>query len=291
MMADDEKITFCGHGSDEAARIVRWVDAHGGIEEVERRLMPEGVEWLRYEDGEPVRIGDRIMLSDGSTEELYQVRMSRYGLSLYTETCEAKYRYGERIKRPPTLAADGEPLKVGQTVWHSKTGREYVVVDPLYCNTAVVRLVADDDVDCEQYSPNELTHQRPVLAADGDPVRVGDEVYSLTGGGPYTVTEIDPGHMHVSITFDTHNGELNRVFNAAFLTHAKPEPTDTLSQECRDNDACDRDALLALADEFEREADVAAKECWRTGDDGYAGESCAYRDCARRIREACGVGA
>lgn len=70
------------------------------------------------------------------------------------------------------------------------------------------------------------------------------------------------------------------------------EPSDTLSQQCRDNDACDRDALLELACEFEKQGDLIA----RSIEDS---EGCFYQcdidamkkryGWARRIREACGV--
>ena len=60
------------------------------------------------------------------------------------------------------------------------------------------------------------------------------------------------------------------------------EPSDT-SHVCRDTVACDRGALLALADEMQGYADGAASG------DGYpyvnAGELWSYAD---RIREACG---
>ena len=51
----------------------------------------------------------------------------------------------------------------------------------------------------------------------------------------------------------------------------------------------DNDALLALADEIERDADAARDQYVRLSEREAAGESIAYRDCARRIREACGV--
>lgn len=56
------------------------------------------------------------------------------------------------------------------------------------------------------------------------------------------------------------------------------EPGD-MSHGCRDTVACDREALLALADEMERRAPYALHGGWRDS----------LRDYARRIREACGV--
>ena len=61
----------------------------------------------------------------------------------------------------PVLAADGKQLREGETVWDIRTGREYVVIDPSYGNTAVVRLAKYDDAESEQYAPDHLTHERP----------------------------------------------------------------------------------------------------------------------------------
>ena len=63
--------------------------------------------------------------------------------------------------RAPVLAADGRPLEVGQTVWGVDTGHEYVVVEPSYGDTVVVRLAKYDDAEGEQYAPDQLTHERP----------------------------------------------------------------------------------------------------------------------------------
>lgn len=50
----------------------------------------------------------------------------------------------------------------------------------------------------------------------------------------------------------------------------------------------DRDALLALADEFESWADECRKHYVETEQQGLIGEASAYLDCAGRIREVVG---
>ena len=52
----------------------------------------------------------------------------------------------------------------------------------------------------------------------------------------------------------------------------------------------DRDALLELADYMERQSKICDEEYVKTGEPEFAGEYSAYRDCSRRIREACGEG-
>lgn len=70
------------------------------LDEVEKRLMPEGMEWPRFEDSEPVRIGDRVQLCNGHSEELCQVHMGESGYSLYTETSDEDHPYGVPVRRP-----------------------------------------------------------------------------------------------------------------------------------------------------------------------------------------------
>lgn len=70
------------------------------LDEVEKRLMPEGMEWPRFEDGEPVRIGDRVQLCNGHSEELCQVHMGESYYSLYTEASDEEHLYGTTVNRP-----------------------------------------------------------------------------------------------------------------------------------------------------------------------------------------------
>lgn len=70
------------------------------VDAIERRLVPEGMEWPSFEDGEKVRIGDRVQLCNGYSEELCQVHMGESGYSLYTETSDEDHPYGVPVRRP-----------------------------------------------------------------------------------------------------------------------------------------------------------------------------------------------
>lgn len=76
---------------------------HDMNETLSKRLMPEGMEWPRFEDGEPVRIGDEFMGKDGKTYTVKQVQLIGKFYALY-DFCDAKPQfvasYGERVKRP-----------------------------------------------------------------------------------------------------------------------------------------------------------------------------------------------
>lgn len=69
------------------------------------RLMPEGMEWPRFEDGEPLEFGDEV-LCDGrcSPAVVDFIELDRSGFKLYAKSghliAGADLRYGERVKRP-----------------------------------------------------------------------------------------------------------------------------------------------------------------------------------------------
>lgn len=75
-----------------------WSDA---VDEMRRRLMPDGCEWPRYEDGEPVPIGGEFMGKDGKTYTAKQIQFIGKCFSLF-DFCDRKPQfsgfYGERVK-------------------------------------------------------------------------------------------------------------------------------------------------------------------------------------------------
>lgn len=105
-----------------------YADAIG--EALDRRLMPEGCEWPRFEDGEQVSIGDLFAEHGGCENVVYSVEVGDFWFKIHGFDGAAQ-RYGKRefVERPApkALAADGEPLEVGQTVWH-EDGTELRVV-------------------------------------------------------------------------------------------------------------------------------------------------------------------
>lgn len=95
--------------------------------ELRKRAMPEGMEWPRFEDGEPVRFGeeamgfshkppfvvDHVTLFDGGEVTVCaEVDLDSGSVENFVRVLP-----GERVKRPPIPAADGEPLREGETVW------------------------------------------------------------------------------------------------------------------------------------------------------------------------------
>lgn len=72
--------------------------------ELDRRLMPEGCEWPRFEDGEPVRIGDAIIDELGHAHEVTSVEVFDDAAALHWSPSEPEefvwLIHGVRARRP-----------------------------------------------------------------------------------------------------------------------------------------------------------------------------------------------
>lgn len=138
------------------------------VEALDRRLMPEGMEWPRFEDGEPVRIGDEFEDSDGERERVRSILFTKLSATLrYDNGIESETYYnGCRVKRPAhkVFDADGAEVHKGDEVW-STSGA--------FAGAQTVSRVICDDDECPPYAMFEerreplsclcccLTHQRP----------------------------------------------------------------------------------------------------------------------------------
>ena len=276
---------------DEDRKAIAWVREHGGLDEVEKRLMPEGVEWPRYEDGELVRIGESIVV-DGEPREAcafeFDGETSVYwGIGEYVSL-----KPGERVKRPapkvldadgveirvgdklydtdtgcarivrainasgtvefegyedrgwftrflthraPVFAADARPLHEGEHVYHVETGAELVVKElPKPGEYQAVVVFAPPASHPTSFDPNLLTHQRPVLGADGVPIREGDTVYVLGFGEPLTVRSFAADGR---VLMDYHNDD-SLGYKPSKLTHEQPDTWQRIEDDAKKN-ACE----------------------------------------------------
>lgn len=153
---------------------------------IERSALPEGVEWPRIND-KPVLFGDKVSCLEygGKVSEVSEFCFQKGRVTIldvfrddYNGTTELTP--ANRCERP-ILAGDGEPLEVGQTVWHVGNGIEFTVVSlPKPEEYQAVKLRLDDGA-FTGLDPDQLTHQRPVLDADGKPVEVGKTYYGGDG--------------------------------------------------------------------------------------------------------------
>lgn len=201
--------------------------------------------WPRYEDGELVPIGGEFMGKDGKTYTAKQIQFIGKCFSLF-DFCDRKPQfsgfYGERVKRPApkVLDADGVEIRMGETVyllpgdWCDKFpclgyhGGEELAVFSLHANHV------EGGIGCRDTrrpkgtcypQPSQLTHRAPVLAADGEPLLDGDEVWRVKGGGgPYHVQEVRDG---VSVCV----GETHCEFRPDELTHERPDSWERLEED------------------------------------------------------------
>ena len=213
------------------AESARWFSE--AADAIERCALPEGVSWPRFEDGEPVRLGDVV-----SDVEVRSVVFRDGGILLSDCTSVPGWgtwrSYKEPIKRPApkVLDADGVEIRVGDTVYYVD-GREQRV------NT-VARLTDDGCVQfgrineagyvtyCEAacIQPNLLTHRAPVLAADGKPLREGEHVYHVETGAELVVKRLPkPGEYQAVVVFALPTSPASHLtsFDPDQLTHERPE--------------------------------------------------------------------
>ena len=175
----NERIAELEHERDELREMVRSLNAL--TDEMEKRLMPEGTEWPRFESGEPVRIGDEVVC-DGrcSPAAVDFIELNGSGFKLYSKSghliAGADLLYGKRVKRPApkVLDADGAEIELGDDLYSVEGGLKFHVshIDRINGKIATDAMFALD----KWADPKMYTHRAPVLAADGKPLREGETV-------------------------------------------------------------------------------------------------------------------
>lgn len=134
------------------------------------RALPDGIEWPRFEDGEPVRIGDELEF-EGKTMLVCDATFYDDGWALWCDREDMSGRlygkYGERVKRstPKVLDADGAPIEVGDVVYFvadKDDGALTVECIDVSGEKPVVDLVYSDERGTwHLVDPEKLTHERP----------------------------------------------------------------------------------------------------------------------------------
>ena len=146
---------------EEDRDAIAWVREQGGLEEIRKRLMPEGYEWPRYESGGPVGIGGRFTDRSGIGRTVAFISFYDSDFSIRAEDGTIHfYKYGEPLGPEPVLAADGKPLEVGQTVYGIEDGAEYKVCG-FDEGGPIVEYWSGGICVHGCASPTQLTHQRP----------------------------------------------------------------------------------------------------------------------------------
>ena len=174
-------------------------------------------------DGVEVEVGDDLY----SVEGMLKFHVSAIDKKSGRIATEAMFALGKwadpktYTHRAPVLAADGKPLEVGQTVYLKTIGKEYIVEEVSQKYVLAKEPDAIESVDFNEFSnhlllPSQLTHQRPVLDADGVEIRVGDEVYQM--GCKYRVSHLHGANGKVRIVYENSG----RWVDPKTLTHRAP---------------------------------------------------------------------
>ena len=198
--------------------------------------------------GEPVRFGEHY----GNMEQwLYSVSFcGRHAVLCGSAGEEMRVESGERVKRrvPEALGADGLPIKAGETVYRLSDGERLEVLLP-HGSTPETR----EYVDCcgELELPSNLTHERPVLGADGKPIVVGETVwlgdeysqyagssgslngneYSLLGVDSEEALLVEDDRLVVNDKNYVRLSTCNAWCPASFFTHTQPDTQERIDAD------------------------------------------------------------
>lgn len=113
-------------------------------------------------DGEPLEVGQTVRTVDAGIKfEVHSIEGDTVWGSFDGDCADDGLDPKSLTHQRPILAADGKPLREGETVWDIETGREYVVIEPSYGKTVVVLLAKYDDAEGEQHAPDQFTHTKP----------------------------------------------------------------------------------------------------------------------------------
>ena len=199
---------------------------NGELTERERRILAM---WPRYEDGEPVWIGD-----DVSGMDIRSFVFTESGAMVTNLTSVPAYgecrKYGEPFKRPApkALDADGMEIKVGDMIYSIENGNSYTVRSINGIGTIEFKGFND-----KGWSPKYFTHMQPAIDADGVCIKVGDTVWHHSGLAHGVVTSIDAGSLMGTVRYV--NGGVEFRDAAKDLTHTRPDSWERLEEDADKN--------------------------------------------------------
>ena len=196
---------------------------------MKRRLMPEGMEWLveawpRFEDGEPVRSGDKFAEHGGCENIVCSVEINDFWFKIHGfDGADSLYGKRSSVKRPApkVLDADGVEIRAGDRVWSLQLDEphEWTVLNPRYGSDCVLVSLGDRT---GRARPENLVHHAPVLAADGKPLRVGETVWLTDGSERHVVLSTEKDAIGNIVTEVQAPGLVKVHISPSRLTHERP---------------------------------------------------------------------
>ena len=248
------------------------------------------MEWPRYEDGEPVRIGDEFADGGGNTRRCTSIEILHGEEGVFDALIHWSvfdpFAYllvnmwlGERVKRPEpkVLDADGVEIHNGEMLYHVETGDELTVIAIDAENEdAHVRWGYDFEDKTGTIKANLLTHRAPVLGADNKPLREGETVWHVETGSEFRVLRTPRSTVKVDVTWREGFEDKAGSVPPQKLTHERPDSWERLEE--------DADALVDAEINGEGSCSAANAYCNRRG----LGEGTSFvlmaQDLVRRAR-------
>ena len=181
---------------------------------------------------------------------------------------------------PEALDADGVEIREGETVWHVETGEQCKVVEVDSRSVSVdFRVDGDGTKHTGSILPANLTHRKPVIAADGKPLREGETVYKFNDYRPYTLKRFEGKHVYINAG----GGSFDIWTFPDQIIHERPDSWERIEADCAKFciEYCDEHGLL---DDVCNTAvgDASTRHCTDCGD---SCEERMARDLVRRAKK------
>ena len=196
------------------------------IDEMRPRLMPEGMEWMLWDDGRPVTYDD----APDDVVGVY-LALDGSGYALMTDLpAQLMSEPSERVKRPAkVLDADGVEIREGDEVWTDYGDGPWTVTSITTDHAWHVH-GESDELGSLDMPPSTLTHRAPVLAADGRPLREGETVWAIDDGIRYEVRKAEAsedGRILVRPDYSPYDEHID----PSLLTHERPDSWERLEED------------------------------------------------------------
>lgn len=211
----------------------------GIANELRERALPDGIEWPRFEDGEPVGIGDEVSVGG----EPWKVRCAILREECWALSVECDYDtatvrgdYGERVMRPVVLDANGFTIEVGDVVYYADDPHPMTVVGIARDGKGALVDANGEESCVEGGKPQDFSHEAPkpkVLDADGAPIEVGDTVYLRSNGRKGEVTGFyeEDGVTWVAVSYELGGDRMTVNTEGKALTHERPDSWERIEKD------------------------------------------------------------
>lgn len=195
-------------------------------------------------DGEPWSIGDRVMPGNRSESTVTGYSFDGDGWLLKYRWCGIDSYAGEfatSCKRPApeVLLGDGKPASKGETVYVTDSGIERTVKD--FGTKLCEGMDGWDGYSWVMFDngswmhARDLTHERPVLGADGKPIKVGETVWNTFSWHKGVVKELNAKALNVNgkstAYVEWSNGRWSPCIRLDHLTHTPPDTQEKIDED------------------------------------------------------------